>query len=189
MRIAWFLGFGWPSVITVVACGAGINLFDGPVVKVLYIPFLLVAFYMTVRFRLFTRQPWRRAHARAMLAYGKLAEQEYEASKREGRKYEIAVPCRKLAETLFGPESDGVSALLLDDHRKNYYKGLATEFPQVFLEGISEKRQAKVLEGVERDIDGSKLGPDILVARLIEKKVSRREAASYLRALMAGEVR
>ena len=52
MRISWFFGFGWISILTVVASGIGINLLRGPVDWALYVPFLLVALYMTVRFRL-----------------------------------------------------------------------------------------------------------------------------------------
>jgi len=187
--IAWYLGFGWPSVITVLLCGAGINLLNGPLASALYVPFLIVALYMTVRFRLFNAQPWRRVHSRAMLAYGRLAEEEYEAAKNEQREYDIAVPCRGLADHLFGPGNAEASSLLLDENRKNYYKKLAREHPRAFLTGIDEKRHDAVLEGVMRDIDASRLGPDILIAKAIAMKHSPGEAANYLHALMLGKVR
>src|SRR5512147_1410564 len=97
MRISWYFGFGWLSILTVVACGVGINLLTGPVTWALYAPFLLVALYMTVRFRLFNAQPWRRVHARSMITYAKLAEQEYDLAKKNGREFDIKVPCRALA--------------------------------------------------------------------------------------------
>jgi hypothetical protein len=189
MRISWFFGFGWASVLTAVACGVGINLLSGPVVWVLYVPFLLVALYMTVRFRLYSTQPWRRAHDRAMIAFGELAGTEYAAARRDEREYDIAVPCAGLVTRLFGKDDPEISGLLLEENRKKYYKELAREFPRVFLEGIGEERQKTVLGGIDRDIDASKLGPDILIAKAIELKHSRREAANYLRALMLGKVR
>lgn len=188
MRIAWFFGFGWPSIATVALSGTGINLLKGPVAWVLYVPFLLIALYMTVRFKLYSTQPWRRVHSRAMIAYGKLAGQEYEAAKRESRDYDIMVPCRGLADQLFGHDNFEAAGLLLDDNRKKYYKELAREYPQAFLKGIGEERHEGVLEGVIQDIDVSKLGPDILIAKTIEVKHSRREAANYLHALLLGNV-
>lgn len=185
MRIAWHLGFGWPSIATVVACGIGIQFLPAPFSLVLYIPFLVVALYMSVRFRLFTRQPWRRFHARAMASFGRLAANEYEAARREGRDYDIRNPCRSLARELFG---DDGGELLDDAGRKAYYRGLATEFAPLFVEGVADDRRNQVAAGIASDIEASRLGPDVLVARMIETRHSRREAANYLRALMAGEV-
>ena len=189
MRISWFFGFGWISILTVVACGIGINLLSGPVVWALYVPFLLVALYMTARFRLHSTQPWRRIHSRAMITFADLAEAEYDAAKKENREYDIRVPCVGLATHLFGKGSAEISALLLENNRKTYYKELAREFPEVFLAGIAEARRDTVLGGVGQDIETSKLGPDILIAKAIEQKHSRAEAANYLHALMLGKVR
>jgi hypothetical protein len=192
MRISWFFGFGWASVLTALACGVGINLLSGPVVWALYVPFLLVALYMTARFRLYSTRPWRRAHARAMIVFGELAGAEYDAAKREQREYNIAVPCAGLVARLFGKDDtgiSGISSLLQEENRKKYYRELAHEFPQVFLEGVAEERRTSVLGGIDRDIETSKPGPDILIAKSIELKHSRREAALYLRALMLGKVR
>jgi hypothetical protein len=189
MRISWFFGFGWISVLTVVACGMGINFLSGPLGYALYAPFLLAALYMSARFRLYSTQPWRRAHSRAMLAFAELADAEYDAARRERREFDVAVPCAGLATRLFGQDGDGISGLLRDENRKKYYRELAREFPRVFLEGVAEERRQAVLDGIERDIEASRLGPDILIAKAIELKHSRREAAVYLRALMLGKVR
>lgn len=189
MRIAWYFGFGWVSILTVVACGVGINLLTGPVTWVLYVPFLLVALYMTVRFRLFNAQPWRRVHARAMISYARLAGQEYDAAKEGGREFDIKAPCRALAaEQLSGTGTEEIEALL-GDGRKAYYKEVVDAYPEVFLSGIREDRHAAALQGVRRDIEASELGPDVVIAKLIERKHDRREAANYLRALLMGRVR
>ncbi len=189
MRISWFFGFGWPSVLTVVVSGVGINLLNGPIVWVLYVPFLVVAVYMTVRFRLYNAQRWRRVHGKAMIAYGQLAEREYDAAKLESREFDINVPCRGLAVQLFAERSAEESALLLDENRKKYYKEVVRNYPQVFLTGVKAERHDEIIEGVIRDIDASKLGPDILIARAIEFKHGRYESANYLQALLLGHVR
>ncbi|WP_153111428.1 hypothetical protein [Propionivibrio limicola] len=189
MNISWFFGFGWISVLTAVAAGVGINLLSGPVVWILYIPFLLAALHMTARFKRFNTDRWRRIHARAMLTYRKLAEQEFDAAKNENREYDILTPCRALGEQMFAqtPAVD-VATLLTDESRKTYYKQLVDAYPNVFVQGIKPERHDAILNGVRSDIDASKLGPDILIAKAIELKHNQGEAANYLHALLLGKV-
>jgi hypothetical protein len=189
MRISWYFGFGWLSIVTLVVCAVGISRLGGTIAWVLYVPFLIVALYMTVRFRLYNTEPWRRVHGRAMIAYGKLAAKEYDAANQGGRPFDIKVPCRGLAEQLFGQTPAGELDALLADGRTQYYRGLVEAYPQVFLNGVGEDRRKAVLDGVRRDVDASELGPDILIARAIERKHGGREAANYLRALLLGRVR
>lgn len=189
MRISWYFGFGWLSILTVAACAVGINRLGGPLAWALYVPFVMVALYMTVRFQLYNTQPWRRVHSRAMITYSRLAEQEYESAKREGREFDIRVPCRGLAAHLLGPSPAAEVDALLGDGRKRYYADLVEAYPLVFLKGVSDDRHDAVLDGVRRDIEASDLGPDILIARAIEREHNRREAANYLQALLLGRVR
>lgn len=189
MRISWYLGFGWVAIATLVASGVGINLTDGLVRWMLYVPFLLAGLHMTIRFRAFNTQPWRRIHGRTMIDYGKLAEQEYETAKKEGREFDIETPCRKLVEQLYGHSRANELASLLGAGRKTYYRALAESYPQVFLEGVESERHSLVLDGVRRDIEASKLGPDIVIARRIEQEHNGLEAARYLHALLLGRVR
>jgi hypothetical protein len=189
MRIAWYFGFGWLSILTVAACAAGINRLGGAIALALYVPFLIVALYMTVRFRLYSTEPWRRVHARAMITYARLAAQEYDAARKEGRDFDIHVPCRGLGRHLFGQSPADEIDSLLGDGRKRYYRNLVEAYPLAFLKGIGDDRRAAVLEGVQRDIEASDLGPDILIARAIERKHNQRAAADYLQALLLGRVR
>lgn len=189
LHISWFLGFGWISVLILVGCAVGINLLSGPVVWLLYIPFLVVAIYMTVRFRLYTMHPWRRVHSKAMISFARFAATEYDEAKKAGREYDVTVPCQELARVMFSADNGNASHLLTDVGRKDYYRALVKEFPQIFLKGIAAEQQDIVFEKIQRDIDASKLGPDILVARDIELRYSRKEAAVYLQSLMLGAVR
>ena len=125
---------------------------------------------------------------RAMLSYGRFAEQEYETAKLEKRTYNIRIPCQRLCSELFGNDS-GAEALLLDEQRKLYYRGLVKEFPEIFLKSFSTEKPQTVFEKINEDIESSELGPDILIARTIELRYSRKEAATYLQALMLGTVR
>ncbi len=188
-RISWYLGFGWVSIVTVVMTGIGINLLHPPVSWLLYLPFLVVAIYMTVRFRLFTTHPWRRIHARAMLRFGQFAEKEYQTASQEGRAYDIRVPCRELLVVMFGPENDEAARLLTDAGRRGYYRELVRDFPEIFLKSFAAADPETVFAKINEDIESSELGPDILIARDIELKYSRKEAATYLQSLMLGTVR
>jgi hypothetical protein len=57
------------------------------------------------------------------------------------------------------------------------------------VKGLDPQRHADVLAGVQRDIQASEMGPDILIAREIERRHSKLEAAHYLQALLLGKVR
>ena len=190
LRIAWYLGFGWGTVAAFIACGAAINLVDDGWLRwALYVPFVLLGVHMSIRLRTFNTQRWRRVHGRAMITYSQRAVAEYDAAKRENREFDVAVPCRQLAAALFGASSAAELAPLLDAGRKAYYHELLEAHPQVFLDGIDAARQTTVMDSVRDDIEASQLGPDIVIAKAIERKHNRLEAARYLHALLLGRVR
>ena len=189
MRVAWYLGFGWATMATLVASGVAINRLDGWARWAFYVPFLLAGLHMSIRFRSFSTQPWRRVHSRAMLAYGELATREYAAAKKENRDFDVSIPCRALAVIVFGENKAHELAALLETGRKDYYNNLVESYPQVFVEGIKPELHGKLLEGVHCDIGASQLGPDIVIAKEIELKLGRLEAVRYLHALLLGRVR
>ncbi len=189
MNIAWFLGFGWWVILAFVACGVGIDQTEGVLRWALYLPFLLLGLHMSIRFRSFSTQPWRRQHAKAMVMYGKLAGAEYAAANKEGREFDIQQPCRALADRLFGPEKAMQFAHLLGAGRKPYYKNLVDSYAQAFVGGVAPERRDTVLAGIRRDIEASELGPDIVIAKKMELELGGLEAARYLQALLLGRVR
>lgn len=189
MRVAWYLGFGWAAMATLVASGVAINQMDGWARWAFYVPFLLAGLHMSIRFRSFSTQPWRRVHSRAMLSYGELATREYAAAKKENRDFDVSIPCQALAEQMFGQNRADEFGVLLGEKRKAYYNNLAASYPQVFVNGVKPERHGVVLEGVQRDIEASQLGPDIVIAKAIELGIGGLEAARYLHALLLGRVR
>jgi hypothetical protein len=189
MRIAWYLGFGWPSIATAILCGVGINLFGGWIAWVLYFPFLAVALYMSVRLRLFSTQPWRRVHSRAMTGYARLAAREYDAAKVAAREFDVVTPCRQLAETMLASVPATEVDAMLGAGRSAWYDDLVEHCPQVFVEGIKPDLADEAIKRVHADIATSRLGPDIVIARAIERKHGKLDAARYLHALLVGKVR
>ena len=189
MQIAWFCGFGWVSVVTLVLSGLAINLLSESLSWFMYIPFLVIALYMTVRFRVYTLHPWRRVHSRAMQTFGKAAAREHDAAKTEERDYDIRKPCEELQRILFVDGDHSHAQLLNDRQRKDYYRSLVAEFPEVFLKTFKSSDDKTIFKNIDKDIEASELGPDILIAKSIELKYSRKEAATYLQSLMLGTVR
>ncbi|MBB1074162.1 hypothetical protein HUU62_07005 [Rhodoferax sp. 4810] len=189
MNISWFLGFGWFTILGFIASGVGINLSEGWLRWVLYVPFLLLGLHMSIRFRSFRTQAWRRQHAKAMQVYGPLAASEYAAAKKEHREFDVSSPCRALAEQMFGPAKAQQFEPLLGAGRKAYYANLVDSYSQAFVGGVAPERRDTVLGGVRRDIEASELGPDILIAKRIELEQGGLEAARYLQALLLGRVR
>ncbi len=189
MQIAWFFGFGWVSVVTLIVSGLAINLLSGSLSWFMYFPFLVIALYMTVRFRVYTMHPWRRVHSRAMQHFGRFAAREYDSAKADDRKYDIKKPCTELLNTMFVENSQEQAYLLEDQQRKAYYRELVAEFPEVFLKTFKSSDSKTILKNIDKDIESSELGPDILIAKGIELKYSRKEAATYLQSLMLGTVR
>lgn len=189
VNISWFLGFGWLTILGFIASGVGINLSEGWLRWLLYVPFLLLGLHMSIRFRSFRTQPWRRQHAKAMLSYGPLAESEYAAAKKAGREFDVTTPCRTLAEQMFGQAQAKQLEPLLGAGRKAYYNNLVDSYSHAFVGGVAPERRNTVLEGIRRDIETSELGPDILIAKRIEMEQGGLEAARYLQSLLLGRVR
>lgn len=188
VNISWFLGFGWLTIAGFVASGVAINLSEGWLRWVLYVPFLLLGLHMSIRFRSFRTQPWRRQHAKAMQSYGPLAASEYAAAKKEDRDFDVSTPCRALAQKMFGQAKATQLEPLLGTGRKAYYNNLVDSYAQAFVGGVAPERRDVVLAGIRRDIEASELGPDILIAKRIELEQGGLEAARYLQALLLGRV-
>ena len=188
MKFAWYLGFGWPSIGVVVASGIGINTLSGPIVWLLYVPFIATAVHMSTRFKLFNRNPWRRVHAKAMARYAPLAAQAFDEARQNQHDFDIGIPCRKLAQALFPERSADEIEAMIGAARKSYFHQLLDNCAAVFVEGIAPERHQAVLDGIRRDIDNSALGPDAVVIQLIERQLGQRAAADYFQARLLGRV-
>ena len=182
------LGFGWPTLAVALASAVAINLVSGPLVWLLYLPFLGAALHMTQRFRLFNTQRWRRVHARAMRHYAHLAGQAYDAARREEHDFDAGVPTRALARLMLTELAEADIDALLNQGRKPFFAGLVQASPQVFVQGIEPERHAEVLAGIRRDIEASVPGPDVVIARAVVHELGPLEAARYFHARLLGQV-
>lgn len=78
---------------------------------------------------------------------------------------------------------------MADTGRKTYYLELAINHQQVFLKNEKPGKYAAVMEGIRKDVDASERGPDIVIAKAIERLHGPEESARYLRALLLGKVK
>jgi hypothetical protein len=190
MNIAWQFGFGWPAVLLAAIFGAGsYYISEGWLHWLLYLLFAATGAYMFVKFRLYSREPWRRVHARGMDTFAELTRAEAAAADKEGRPLDMARVCGQLAANLevpltgWGPTGGDV---LTDETRKAYYRELAETFPAMFTKAVADDKKDAALKSVLKDIDASKLGPDIVIAVAIDKRYGQPEAARFLLALASG---
>lgn len=191
MNLAWQFGFGWPAVLLAAAFGAGsYYIADGWLHWVLYFLFAATGAYIFVKYRLYSREPWRRLHARGMDTFAELTKAEEAAAGREGRPLDMAKVCGQLAVCLqvpltgWGPDDGDI---LADSARKAYYRELAATFPAMFAKAVAAEKKSEALGLVLKDIEESRLGPDIVIAVAIEKQYGQPESARYLLALVSGE--
>lgn len=192
MNISGLLGFGWIPIAYAIVLGLGTYYATGWVGWMMYGCFTIIMLYMGFRYKNYCREPWRRAHYRGMRAYADLAVGELDLAKQENRNFDIVNPCRALAQALLSSEqADGfiTGDLLADAGRKTYYLELAINHQQVFLKNEKPEKYAIVMEGIRKDIDASELGPDIVIAKAIERLHGSEEAARYLLALLLGKVK
>lgn len=183
MNIGWKLGFGWPAVLLAAAAGAGSYYFaDGWLHWGLYFLFAVTVAFMLVKYRLYLREPWRRVHAQGMDIFRELTKAEAAAAGQEGRPLDMAKVCGQLASRLEAAAGDR----LADAGRKAYYRELVETYPAFFTKAVAPEKRAEALGLVLKDIEASRLGPDIVVAVAVEGRYGQMEAARYLLALASG---
>ena len=187
MNIAWYLGFGWKTIIPLTMLGAAsYYVAEGWLYWLLYAGFALVAAYAVTRFRLYKREPWRRIHQRGVEILANLIKAGADTGKPNADKL-----CGKLAEGLFSHNTEAAISddSLTDAGRKSYYRELVEAYPVVFMQDIPPEKQSVAQTSMIKDIEASEFGPDIVIAVAIEKMYGRLEAARYLLAMASGRIK
>jgi hypothetical protein len=123
-----------------------------------------------------------------MLAYAGIAEREHRLAREVGRKFDVRHACSQLGLLLCGENNQSaVDAMLADLARQQ----------GSFLAGLVERHSAEVLPGpateLRRDIAarlrGVRLGPQLVIAAVIENTCGGQEAARYAVALAVGDAK
>ena len=188
---SYYLGFGWIPLTSCLLLGFATYYYsDGWLHWVLYFLFVIMLAYMATKFRLYSREPWRRVHSRGVGVYKQVWQSEDERARKEGREFDAGRLYSEFAQNLSVTSEDlqanNGGSLLDDPERKAYYYRLVEEYPVVFTQRIKPEFHAEAIERIKKDINVSELGPDIIIAVAIAKTYSRLEAARYLLALATG---
>jgi hypothetical protein len=186
--LKWRMGFGWGPVI--LALGACLVAWMVPgIPRWLGIGIATGASaYMFHQYRRWNRPGWRLVHFRAMLAYSGIAAREQSAARQSGRVFDLAGACTQLALLLCGEDKKAVvDAMIVELTRQQ----------GAFLAGLVERHSGVVLQGapfdLRRDITSGlrsvRLGPQLVIASVIENTYGGAEAARYAVALVTGDAK
>ena len=186
--LQWRTGFGWGTLLLPVVTALTAVLATGPVRALALAVALAAGAYAGYRYWQWNASGWRKVHYRAMLAYAGIAARERSAAGQAGKEFDVRYACSELGLLLCGEENRPTVETMLAD---------LSRLEGVFLAGLVERHGAAVLPGAPPDLRHdiiarlrrARMGPQLVIAWVIENTYGGREAARYAVALAAGEAK
>lgn len=185
-NLQWRTGFGWGTLLLPVGAGLTAVLAAGPVRALALAVALVAGGYAGYRYWKWNASGWRKVHYRAMLAYAGIAARERSAAGQAGKEFDVRYACSQLGLLLCGEENrPAVDTMLADLNR----------LQGAFLAGLVERHGGAVLAGAPPDLRHDiiarlrrvRMGPQLVIAWVIENTYGGREAARYAVAVAAGD--
>ena len=185
-HLKWRFGFGWSPVFVLLGAAAAAVWSTGVVRWGAAAVVAAIGVFLLSQYWRWNGRGWRQVHFRAMLAYTGIAGREAAAARQAGRSFDPRRACTELGLLLCG-----------DDKRETVETMLRelVQYEGVFLAGLVELHVAEALPGfpfeTRRDaiatLRSRRLGPELVIASVIENIYGGPEAARYAIALAAGE--
>lgn len=180
------MGFDWGPFALAVGALLGAWLSTGLMRGVLLGAALLAAAYMGYQYWTWNRPGWRRVHYRAMLAYSGIVERERVLARQSGGRFDPASAHAQLGLLLCGEENRAAIDTMLTD---------LTRTKGIYLASLVERYGGEVVPGMpfelRRDLIANlrnvPLGPQVVIAAVIENIYGGREAARYAVAVATGD--
>jgi hypothetical protein len=185
-NLKWRLGFGWGAVGLFVLLVA-VSFEPTGIVRWIALPAALVVLaFIVFQYRAWNTKGWRQVHNRAMLLYASIAGAEAGTAQRDGREFDRVHACSLLAQVLLSERPLASNELVL--RLNNPGEHLASIFEAHGREIVPNADAALVSKCVEylRDLQ---LGPQLIVANLVDDRFGAQEAARYGLALLQGVAR
>lgn len=184
-NLKWRTGFDWGSILVLVLCLLGAIAASSLALRLAAATAgLLTAAYMTFQYRNWnTAVGWRRVQVRATLLYASVIAVEFEKAAAEGRIFDRLAACRTLAEKMVERESEfriDVPALELVLGKGGYLASVLQKHRAEVLPQVAEAALADItfrLNALER------VGPEAVIAGIVEQTYGSLEAARYAASL------
>ncbi|TMW71162.1 hypothetical protein [Alteribacter natronophilus] len=186
MNISWVLGFGWISLLFWFGLLAVSLVTEGIISYIFWFLFLIWSFILIARFYNFNGKPWRRVHFRGMRLYSGALGKEYSKSKEEDREISIFNCCKLFAANLGGghPEKYESYVMELDETKGTYFASIVEKTRNDVFEDLSNQSVEELCEHLRIN---TKLGPHIILAKIIEEKYGVHEVGQYIAAILKKE--
>lgn len=185
-NLKWRTGFDWGAIVLLAAGGVAAWLASGVVQWLGIAVAILAGAYMAYQYRKWNRPGWQEVHFRAMLAYAGIAGREHAIARQSASEFDARTACTQLGLLLCGEDKKSAVEAIMTD---------LTNHQGAVLAGVVERHAAEVLPGapleLRRDITarlrGIRLGPQLVIASVIENTYGGVEAARYAVALVTGD--
>jgi hypothetical protein len=180
------MGFGPVSVVVLaagllgLALGGGVARVGGALLAVLAI------MWMGYRYWQYNGSPWRRVHFRAMRYYARVAGVEAAQAEAEGREFDPKRACLLLGLVLCGEDKRlNVNAMVeaLEEERGDYLAGLILAHGRGVWPGADDQKLARLADALR----STQLGPQLIIANVVENTFGATEAVRYVVALARGD--
>ena len=185
-NLQWRTGFGWGTLLLPIVAGLAALLATGAARWIALAVAIAAGGYAVYQYRKWNASGWRKVHYRAMLAYANIAAHERSAAGQAGKDFDVRSACSQLGLLLCGEENRPAVETMLAD---------LARLQGAFLAGLVERHSQAVLPGAPTDLRHDiiarlrrvPMGPQLVIASVIENTCGGREAARYAVALATGD--
>lgn len=181
--LKWQFGFGWGSVSLFVVFVV-ISLASSGIVRWIAVVITILTFaVLAVQYKNWNTRGWRQVHGRAMQLYAPIAGKETFNAKRANRDFSHVQACRELGLALTGKGREvNVEAMIsaLQREQGSYLASLFERHAQELLPK-ADVQQVSNFSDVLRRVQ---LGPQLVIANVVENTYGSLEAARYALALL-----
>jgi hypothetical protein len=159
---------------------SGLGRWAGAVVTALALAF------MVAQYRKWNGSPWRQLHFRAMLAYARIAGLQQARAQAQGRAFDLHAACTELGVLLCGPEKGAAIDAMIESlaaEQGTYLAGLFDRHVSTVAATLQPSERSEMIDRLR----GVTLGPQLVVAHVLENTHGPIEATRYALALLNGE--
>ena len=184
--LKWRTGFGWGSVaaltggLGLAALSAGAGRLTGVVI------ILLALAFVATQYRKWNGEPWRQLHFRAMLAYARISGLQQAGAQAQGTPFDVRTACRELGLLLCGPDKSAAVDVMVESLAEEQGAYLADLFERHCSTAVPTLPPSERSKLADR-LRGVTLGPQLVVANVLENTHGPLEATKYAVALLNGD--